>query len=61
MKNGQISLTIFFCSFLTKKDKTVCILTNFHKICIRQALGVNSYEASVKNAINKGKLWNMLK
>ena len=48
---------LFFQKDETKMDKTICILTNFHKICIRQA----SSEASVQNAINKGKLWNMLK
>ena len=30
---------LFFQKDETKKDKTICILTNFHKICIQQASG----------------------
>ncbi len=32
-------LWLFFQKDETKKDKTICILTNFHKICIQQASG----------------------
>ena len=50
-------LWLFFQKDETKKDKTICILTNFHKICIRQALKRETCEAHIIIS----KVWNMLK